>query len=105
MLRVLGGLVHEGVAEGRIGAGELSALTRFVAATLEGYRRALGSGELDPADTAEQVAGLLLHGLRGNGQSAEAARRARRQRRSAGGPYRNRTGDLRLAKAALCQLS
>jgi AcrR family transcriptional regulator len=66
MLRILGGLVQEGVAEGRFGAGEPSALTRFVAATLEGYRRALGSGELEPGETAEQVAGLLLHGLRGD---------------------------------------
>jgi AcrR family transcriptional regulator len=65
MRQILGEVLHAGVEEGRFRAGDPAVLARFVAATLEGYRRELGSGAVDAAATAEQVTGLLLHGLRG----------------------------------------
>jgi AcrR family transcriptional regulator len=60
----LSALVAEGVADGSF-TGDPAELTRFVFATLEGYRTSIARGEVDAEVAASTVTGLLLDGLHG----------------------------------------
>lgn len=60
----LAALIAEGVTDGSF-TGAPDELTRFVFATLEGYRTSIARGEVDAGAAASTVTGLLLDGLRG----------------------------------------
>lgn len=60
----LSALLAEGVADGSF-RGDPDELTRFVFATLEGYRTSVARREVDASATASTVTDLLLDGLRG----------------------------------------
>ncbi|MFA9431588.1 TetR/AcrR family transcriptional regulator [Egicoccus sp. AB-alg2] len=65
MGQMLADVLRDGVQSGELAGGQPEELARFVFATLEGYRLAIASGELDPDRTAQQVTRLVLHGVIG----------------------------------------